>query len=279
MTSTAKITKQDIPVLSKIATRALALLQIETPTNRQIKILICQDPALTVRILEIANTPFYLTPARVRTIDGAIRRLGLRQLRKVILTAATGELFDQNDPRVQFLWKHVLMSAIIADKLASTLMPAFVEDAYVAGLLHDLGKLILYNKFPVIYGKLIDKARQTRRPMHQLEAEGLAQFDHVTVGAKAVRAWNLGDPIIEAVRYHQELEHEISISVKRKKLVELVSLVSLASIFANNLGFGIRAYKDAQLGELACVKCLDLSQVRVMALYRYFKQLFDLDGE
>ena len=279
MVSSVGITEQDIPVLSTVSTRALNLLQNEATTNQQIKLVVSQDPALTARILQIANTPFYLTTAQSQSIDGAIRRLGMHQLRKVILAAATGEIFDQSDPYVQFLWKHMLMSAIIADKLAGMFKPKFGEDAYVAGLLHDLGKLILYHKSPEFYGELIDEARQVGRPVHELEAEQLARFNHVTVGTTAVRAWNLGDPIIEATRHHQELEHEVSISLKRKKLVELVSLVSLASIFANNLGFGIRAHEDARLGELTCVKCLELSQDQVLALYHKFEQLFQSNGE
>src|ERR1700686_2642752 len=101
-----KITDQDLPVLSAVATQALDLLQDPKVTNRRIEELIRQDPALTERLLRTANSPFYAGHKQSSTISDAIFRLGLRQLRNVIIVAATGELFSDNDPTIQTFWDH-----------------------------------------------------------------------------------------------------------------------------------------------------------------------------
>src|SRR5262245_54803321 len=135
-----QISDKNLPVLSVVATQTIELLNKPNVSNQQLNDLIRQDPALASRVLHLANSPFYGGRFQARKISDAIVRLGHRQLRNVLLTAATGELFDARNPIIRTFWDHSLAVAQVSDRLAVELNLPQVEEAFVAGLLHDIGK-------------------------------------------------------------------------------------------------------------------------------------------
>ena len=98
-----QITDSDLPVLSPVATQALELLNDPNVTNRKIEEFIRKDPSLTQRVLHMANSPFYAGRSQFQSIADAIVRIGLRQLRMILLTAATGQLFSVGEETAQKL--------------------------------------------------------------------------------------------------------------------------------------------------------------------------------
>ena len=254
-----RIEEEKLPVFSAVATKALDLLKDDNATNQQIQDVIRKDPALTERVLGIANSPFYSRVEAV-SISSAVTRLGIRQLRKVILTAATGQLFDSDDAYVKELWRHGLMTAMTANILAESLHPDLAESAYVAGLLHDVGKLVIYSQHQDPYREAIDEAKQKGVRLHQVESEKFKFFDHMSVGGLAARKWGLDDSIAEAARFHHAIEHELPSVVGDSKLV---SLASLASILANNMGYGQPFCEFDALLDFFCVEHLSLTEDRL----------------
>lgn len=257
------ITDQDLPVLSAVATQALELLQDPLVTNRRIEELIRQDPALTERLLRTANSPFYAGRNQSSTISDAILRLGLRQLRNVIIVAATGELFSDNDPMIQSFWDHSIASAMTANLLSELLHSPHHEESFIAGMLHDVGELIIYRQHSELYREMLEEVKATGRPLQELENEKFQYFTHMSVGGLVVRKWRLSDSIAEAARFHHDLESEIPSALQYKTQA---CIASVADVVIGNLGLGMPVRSWEEIPTLACAQYLHLSAAHVTVL-------------
>lgn len=258
-----QITDQDLPVLSAVATQALDLLQDPLVTNRRIEELIRQDPALTERLLRTANSPFYAGRNLSSTISDAIFRLGLRQLRNVIIVAATGELFSDNDPMIQAFWDHSIASAITANLVSELLHAPHHEESFIAGMLHDVGELIIYRQHPEIYRVLLEDVKTTGLPLQDLENERFQYFTHMSVGGLVVRKWRLSDSIAEAARFHHDLEKEIPSALQYQTQA---CIVSVADVVIGNLGLGMPTHEWEEIPTLACAQYLHLTVAHINVL-------------
>lgn len=267
-----QITEQDLPVLSAVANKALALMRHENVTNNQLDELIRQDPALTQRVLHMSNSPFYAGRSESRTITAAIGRLGLRQLRNLIVMAASGELFDAGDPIAQNLWDHSIASAIAGQIMADHFKCAGTEEAFIASMLHDVGKLIIYRQVGDDYGRMLSEAQSGGRLILQSENATFKYFDHCTVGALTVRKWRLDESVSESVRFHHNLETSVPNNLTNSKLA---AIVSLASAFANNLGHGRIVCAWPAVGEMACARHLRLDQKSIDTLVKKVQQALE----
>lgn len=258
-----QISDQDLPVLSAIATQALDLLQDPNVTNKKIDELIRQDISLSQRVMRIANSPFYGGRMQTTTISDAILRLGLRQLRNILVVAATGELFSDADPIIQSLWVHGLVTAMVSQTLADAFILVQKEEAFIAGMLHDVGILIIYRQYPREYGELMLEARNSGRPLHEVESERLQYFTHMSVGGLVIRKWRLADSVAEAARFHHALECEIPAPLQCK---HLACAVSLADTLVGQLSHEGGTVDWDKVAALACTQFLNLGRPRLEPL-------------
>ena len=227
-----QIDEQDLPVLSTVATQSLDLLKDAKVTNHKLEDLICQDPALAARVLRSANSPVYSGRMQTTTISDAIFRLGMNNLRNVIVIAATGEFFNNNDANVQYLWDHSVSTAMAANFITDYLNYSQLAEVFMAGLLHDIGKLIVLRQHPDVYSPLVSQALESGCPLHKLEEETFNYFTHMSVGGLVVRKWKLPDSIAEAARFHHDVEQEIPICINHERIVCVVALANTLSRLA-----------------------------------------------
>mgnify|MGYP006281360571 CR=1 FL=1 len=269
-----QITDQDLPVLSVVATEALEMLKDPEVSNSKLETLIRRDPSLTQRVLHTANSPFYAGRAESQTISQAILRLGLRQLRNVIIIAATGELFHQDDPIAQAMWEHSVATAIASANLSEALGQAHSEEAFIAGMLHDVGKMIIYRQHPEIYQPLIRQAEQDQCGILEIEENTFKYFTHVSVGGLVIRKWNLAEPIAEAARFHHLLEHQMPTPNNMVNPPQCC-IVSLANVLVTSLGHSLAHRPIESLSELFCVQRLGLNADRLDAITREIAELLE----
>jgi len=167
---------------------------------------ISSDPALTARILKIANSPFYGLSTEIDTVSRAITILGTVQLRDLVLASSACKTFDgiPNDlMSMDDFWYHSIFCGITARKLVNSCMLGRGEALFVAGLLHDVGQLILFNRCPLESKKVLLKSRDTRSEskLHLIEQE-IIGFDHMDVGAVLTKQWQLPSCLQECVSFH-----------------------------------------------------------------------------
>ncbi|MCL5271353.1 MAG: HDOD domain-containing protein [bacterium] len=258
-----QILDQDLPVLSSVAMRALELSRDDNISYHLIDELIRQDPALTQRVLRVANSPFYAGNSQSLTIANAIVRLGLNQLKSILIIAATGQLFDARDPYIRLLYDHAIASGLGASYIVQGLSRMRTDEAFVGGMLHDVGRMIIYAHFPDIYGKLLDEAKQSHRRVYQLEVENFRYFDHTSIGALAMRKWKLSQVFVEIARYHHLPEKSLP---NHLHSMMIISGACLASIVANNLGYGFTVCPWEDVPSMACAKLLHFGSAQIEAL-------------
>lgn len=197
---------RQIHTLPAMPTVAMEVLQSMVGTDTDIDTLarsIAQDQAIAARVLRVANSPFYGLQARVGSIHDAIVVLGLSSVRSLVLAAAviTGlpagrcPGFSQNR-----FWRHVLGAAVAAQALARPLKRA-PEPLFVAGLLHDIGRLAMMVLYPEEFDSVLADAQARDCRLEEAERRHFG-FDHSAAGAELARRWNFPADIVDALAWH-----------------------------------------------------------------------------
>jgi putative nucleotidyltransferase with HDIG domain len=196
-----------LPTLPSVVLALEQALYDEKTSAEDVAQIMAQDPSLTAKVLQVANSAYYgSVSGEITSVSHAVARLGFREVSRVFTSLAViqtfanvGEHFDHR----QF-WKHSLTTAIATRllKAASPDKHAFnEEEAYVAGILHDIGALMFDQLFPDILRQIHTVADEKAVPYAQAEMVVL-KVDHGDVGAALLERWQLPKPIIDAVRYH-----------------------------------------------------------------------------
>ena len=194
-----------LPSLSSVVLRLLELFGREEPDSTAICGAFDRDQALAARVLRIANSPFYGMPGQVVSIRNAMVVLGMHNLRNLTLTAAVtssfpafeSDWFDQN-----IFWRHSMAVALSTDALA-TCVGRSQESAFTAGLLHDIGRLVLVTCFPEHSREVAMHQKQHDCSCVEAERE-ILQLDHAMVGAALARRWKFAEVIQQAIVAHHE---------------------------------------------------------------------------
>ncbi len=163
-----------------------------------------EDPALTARLLRIANSPLYGFTARIDTISRAITVIGTRGLRDLMLAYAAMDVmtrFRDGLIDMEDYWRRSLLCALTARQLGLRSRVVEAESLFVAGLLYDIGQLIIAHKLPEMARETHLRAKDSGMRLHLLERSVIG-FDHAAVGGELLRQWRLPDPVWEAVRCH-----------------------------------------------------------------------------
>ncbi|WP_273255245.1 HDOD domain-containing protein [Marinobacter psychrophilus] len=209
----------ELPSLPEVTLRALEACR-KDDSYRHISNIISADTALTTQVLAMANSSLYGRSGEIRSVEQALLRLGTERLRTLILTAALRQLmFDLGADQWQQLrdfWRHSLTTALTAKTLATLTRYPSADEAFMLGMLHNIGELIALKMTP---GDL-----QQQYLDHQAE-----------IGAQLAQAWGLGQMAADAMRYQKAPASEI------RDAAHLVKLINLSTRLAQSDAAGIAA--------------------------------------
>lgn len=182
------------------------LVNREDSNATEIAEVISQDPALSTRILRVANSPMYANSRQVDTIARAVTLLGTKQIRDLILSASAAQVFEgvPNDIiSVEDFWHHSLYCALLARALATVSRRVNMETMFTAGLLHDVGHLVMLNRIPeeAQAAILLTIQGDANRDLYDAEME-IVGFTHCEVGASLAERWHLPDVLIACIADH-----------------------------------------------------------------------------
>lgn len=224
--------RADLPTLPEVATRLARMIHAPGVSAAEIGRLISEDPALTARVLRVVNSAYYGFPRQIDDVTHAIIILGFNKVRDIVLTTAVVNAFPAGRGRFEFaaFWRHSMATAIAAESIGRVLGAASREDAFSAGLLHDIGKLLLAACFADPYGKVLERAEKNGMLLRQAEMDMLG-FDHAAVGKRLADRWGFSEKLREVIDRH----HEPATAPQHR---ELASLVHVADIFARALLVG-----------------------------------------
>jgi HD-like signal output (HDOD) protein len=195
--------------------------------------IISDDPGLTLRLLRLVNSAFYGFPTKIETITQALVIIGTKQLRDLALATSIVSLFEgipKEFVSMESFWRHSIACGIAAKTLAAYRREPNTERFFIAGLLHDIGRLILYKKAGDQIREALLRSQTGEGPLFLAEREILG-FDHAVVGHKLLQGWNLPASLEEAVTFHHTPGRA------RRYPIE-TAVVHVADIVVNALQFG-----------------------------------------
>jgi len=192
-----------------------------------------EDTALTARLLKVVNSAFFSFPRRVDTVSQAVTVVGTSQVRDLALATSVVTLFKDVPADLADMdgfWRHSLACGVGARVLASLRRESNVERFFVAGILHDVGKLVLYLRAPDEAREALEEARSANILLHQAERQVLG-FDHAQVGEALLDLWNMPASLREAIHFHHNPRRAARFPVE-------TAAVHTADVMANALGLG-----------------------------------------
>jgi putative nucleotidyltransferase with HDIG domain len=195
--------KYKLPPLPVVANKVLSMIEDPDLSIREICRVLSDDPALAARVLAISRSVYYAQRTPPKSLQGAIQVVGLHALRYILIAAAIQGLFTANNKISAKLWSHSLAVALACRLLAQRVVYQDCEQAFLTGLLHDIGEMILLHGDQQGFERLLVQAQETKRPLVEMEKEVYA-FDHAFIGLTLLDSWSIDSEIGKAVlRYHE----------------------------------------------------------------------------
>ena len=198
------------------------------------------DQGLSARLLRIANSAFYGFPRRVESVDQAVRIIGTRQLHDLVLATVVLTQFrgvDANLVTMKSFWQHSFACGIAARSLATLRRESNVEHFFVAGLLHDIGSLVLYQEFPQRAAVALEMHRRDKAALDEVERSVIG-CDHGQVGAALMTLWKLPESYREVAANHHNPAGSRSPSVSTA-VVHIADLLVAALALGSNGEIGL----------------------------------------
>lgn len=225
--------------LPQVAIKINQLVDDPKASANDISKVISHDPALSMRLLRIANSPLYGLSSKINTIERAVTLLGNKKIRDLVLATSVAKTFDGLPNELVSMhnfWMHSVYCALCARQLASQCkQPVQADVLFIAGLLHDIGTLVIFNKLP-------DAAREALlysiegpegTEIYQAERE-IIHFDHAQVGAELARHWQLPEVLQECIAFHHEPEQAKNYPVETAIVHIANSLAVLAELHSTD---------------------------------------------
>ncbi len=193
---------QSLPSLPESCRRLNELLAREDVALTQIAKVVEQDVGMVAKLMQLTNSPFFGARHKPDNVRDAIVYLGLNVLRNVVMCVGALSAFEKELRHAKFDFKSFQADAVRTGALAKRIAtPAYAEQAFTAGLLHDVGKLVLAARAPEKFLATAREASASGRPLHEVERE-LNGFTHADAGAMLVSIWGFAWPTIDAIAHH-----------------------------------------------------------------------------
>lgn len=196
--------------LPELVIKINEMVNSESANAAEIGRLISHDPALSSAILRVANSSMYANVGQVESITRAVTILGTKQIRDLVLSATAAKVFDgiPNDVvSVEDFWHHSLYCALLARALARHSKGVDAETMFTAGLLHDIGHLVMFHRQPEQAHAAILRTVQGEAAVELYQAEkDILGYTHCDVGESLARHWRLPDVLIQCIASHHDLK-------------------------------------------------------------------------
>jgi len=236
---------KDLPVFPQVAIKILQIQEDNIDISfKELESIILLDPALTAKILKVANSALYARQREITNLQQALTLLGFKMVKSLVLLVSASNVYSKNVKSQQqstaatvtktstaMIWRHSVVTAFLSKYVATRIKnDEKKEDVFVAGLLHDIGRLIMMIHFRDKYEQYIAYLNQMQyKDIREVE-EKIFEINHQDVGKIVLEKWNFPNELIDAVAQH----HVIQVDSKYKTTVQIVGLANLFAKIIEN---------------------------------------------
>ncbi len=267
-------TIKDLPPMPAVAVKVLELLNDPNVNYEKLGTAISSDPAVSARMLKVANSAFYSMKREIKTLEHAIAIVGERTLRSLVLAASLEGMNKSYGLLEKMLWEDSMGCAIGCRILARRFASADPEEAFLAGLFRHLGKIVMNFSDPDAYRSLVEMAYSEGATTSKLEGQ-FFPYAHAVVGAAVLDKWKFSRSFVMATMHHEDLIIDVEEEENGKALLDLTATVNLAGLVCKKLGIGQREPdEDFDLMATSGAIALGLSEDEVLGALDEVDEVF-----
>jgi putative nucleotidyltransferase with HDIG domain len=202
-----------LPTIPLVIQKISEVVRDPSSDARSVARVIEDDPAIMARILKVVNSALYSSDIEIDSVSQAVARMGMVAVNNLALSTTVFSMFSENDDVAfdrQEFWRHSICtgiaSCVIQNRAKSALKTRHLpETLRLAGLLHDIGKVVMEQYLFTEFHEAVDAARKRPAPLYQVEQE-LVGADHAYIGAWLAKKWGLGEELVQVIRWHHDPE-------------------------------------------------------------------------
>lgn len=224
---------QNLPTLPQVVTQILKLVNDPDSNAGDIQGILSRDQSLTAKVMRLVNSSFYGYAGKIKTLQQAVVILGFDTIKSVALSATIFSAFSGKG-RASFdrdaFWHHAIATGIASRLLAAEVKSKETEEAFLAGIIHDIGKVVLDEYAPVEFDRVLQYVEQNNVLIYEAERKVLGS-SHAQVGRWLATKWNLPADLVDVIFYHHQPGNAV-------KAPALTSIVHVADILARTARIG-----------------------------------------
>jgi putative nucleotidyltransferase with HDIG domain len=245
----------ELPAAPSVVSAVMGLTSDPDSKVADLSRVLAADQSLTAKVLRLSNSSFYGRAKEVRTLVEAVILLGFQMVESLVVATSAHSLYQgKGHEGIKLrLWRHSFSTAVTARQLAVRTEHPNMEEVFVAGLLHDIGKLVLLQKFPEIYTDIVHRVEVGRGCFVDVEREVLG-FSHDRVAGILLQKWSFPGSLVMAVDHHHRLPELIP-----GKEIPIAFLVNLGDHLAKVIEPAFNQTVKVNPGELESARALGLS--------------------
>jgi len=233
---------EDLPSLPEIVTKLTRVIEDPNTSANDVANIMSEDPAVTSKVLKLINSVYY-GPANsnreITSVPYAVARMGFNEVRNIVLSMSVFSMFNRYERTIdrREFWRHCISVAITTKVVfgysnSDMVVPDTNLDTYfVAGLLHDIGIIVLEQYFHKTFSSLCQYAEENNLPLHRAEEEKW-DVTHGDIGAFLAKKWEMPMPIVEAIQHHHHPEYA------DEAFRTIVNVVHLSDFICNTQNIG-----------------------------------------
>ena len=260
----------DLPPMPHIAAQVIDKLSDANSTPREIHHLIIQDQALAARVLKVANSPYYGASRSISTLRDAVMFMGFDSIKSLIMMAVLKGVFSRISLSEKLLWEHSVGCGYAARKIGEEVGYQRREEAFIAGLMHDVGKAVLFMRSPATMREIMQEVYNEGANFFDIENRKLG-FTHADVGRIIADKWRFAPDTEDAIGSHHQPD-------QARSALELTQIVSIANSLCHKLEIGPTRKPNLDLNELKSARALQLSPESIERVLFAVKEARRSDG-
>lgn len=268
------MTASDLPTIPVVAMKVMQLIESEAATAEELAKVVASDPAVAARVLKISNSSFYGCQRQIQTLSHAIIVLGFATLKSLVVAASVKQVYQPYGLTEKMLWEHSFGAGLAARIIAKETRLISEEQAFLGGLFHDLGKIVMNTMNSNQFQNVMMRCYNDGLTFEEAEQQ-VYSYTHSEVGGLVIKKWNFPDMLMHAVLNHHLLDFAED---EDSYLVNLTCVVGLSNLFCHKAGIGIREPNyELDLTRTVAAEKLNINGERMAALLETFTAAYEKD--